>query len=153
VASSPLKGEFRDRISSDANLKGPLRTYTEQWSDVKESEIEAFNLTSVLTTSVIRKAASEKNSAHSLEKLKEAVELRKLHDIDPFKTFSGLIRNTSCDPFSVYLYIQDQMKIFSTLSNTSSWSNIVQVACDTSGDIFPSTRTPQGKKYEDFASM
>jgi len=87
VASSPLKGKYREMISNDAQLKGPLRTYSEHWSEVKKNEINSLNYTSILSPNVVRNAGSERNSAHTLAKVKDAVELRKEHDLDHSKHF------------------------------------------------------------------
>jgi hypothetical protein len=153
VACTPLKGTYREEVAMEARQTGPLRTYLNQLEKANECEIDSLNYTSVISPSVIRKLSSQPTGTYSLEKIKEAVEERKEHEWDPLKKFPGLIRNVTHDRFAVYSYTEEQLSIFANIVNNSSWwTNPIQLACDTSGDIFPPARTMKGKeKFFNFA--
>jgi hypothetical protein len=147
VASSPIKGKYREKIFNDTVQKGTFRTYNELINKADEAEIGNLNLTTAVSPSVVRKIASERLKDFStLENIKLAILERREHEFDPFNTFSGLIRNITQDPYAVYMYTEDQLKVFIKCVNESSWDNPVQIAFDTSGDIFPTTKTKEGKK-------
>jgi hypothetical protein len=147
VSSSPLKGEYRERVFHDTLVKGTMRTYFDCLNSVNEIETSSHNLTSVISPSVIRNLASERlKDAHLLDNIKEAVELRRHHEHDPLKKFPGMLRNIVQDPYAVYSYTEEQLSIFVKCVNESSWENPIQLAFDTSGDIFPPAKTVDGKK-------
>ena len=57
-----------------------------------------------------------------------------------------MIRNIVQDPFGVYNYTAEQMMMFIRCVDESSWDDPVLLSLDTSGDIFPSAKTTEGKK-------
>jgi hypothetical protein len=153
VASSPLKGLYREQYRKEAEEKGALRAYCDSFNTVREVEIESYNYTSLVSPSVIRNVGSENNrEKRKLSYIRNAVEERRVQEADPNKLFPGLVRNTVHEPYQVYCYTQEQLEIFTTLSNSSTWDKPLQLCCDTSGDIFPAAKTEQGdKKFYNFA--
>jgi len=146
-ASSPMKGKYRSDIFEDAFKHGSAACYANSLNLYNNTEVEGKNLTSLVSPLVIRKIVSERvKNKFVLSHVKAEVERLMSYENDPSNRFNGLIRTMLTEPFSVYMYSEDQLNIAITEFQHCSWNNPLQIVLDTSGEMLCPVRTSTGKK-------
>jgi len=145
-ASTPVKGIYRDKLFEDAKENGIARAYANVINNHNVEEVEHKNMSSVVSPYVLRNIVSQKTSQnYLLNDFKQKVEMRQLNDYDPLNVYSGLVRNVMSEPFSVYMYIESQLKNVVNELEKSSDNKPLLFSVDTSGDLLPQLRGPVGK--------
>jgi len=146
-SSTPIKGAKRDNIFEYAQRHGCSRAYSNCLDSVSTEAVEAKNLTTLVSPFVIRNILSERTKDQFvLSIVKKQVEERQISEYDPECAYSGLLRNVMSEPYSIYMYTQEQLEIAVDVLKNNDWNSPIILSFDTSGDILPLSRTSTGNK-------